>query len=129
MNPQGEGRVSDVSLTVKNNDAFLGALKSDPRFRFRESDLNHTDSARSIGVSPDDPYFHVDRSGATFGAHWDPTSSFNLESETKVRNGALTNDPIGIIGGLAEMGSAGVQHYGGRATVRQVQKYLTPSKQ
>jgi len=129
VNPQGEGRVSDVSFTVKNNDTFLGALKSDPRFRFRESDLNHIDSARSIGVSPDDPSFHVDRSGATFGAHWDPTSFFNLESETKVMNGILTNDPLGVIGGAAEMGSAGAQHYGGRATVQQVQKYLTPSKQ
>jgi RHS repeat-associated protein len=125
----GDGKVADVTFTVKNNDAFIGALKDDSRFRYRESDAGHADSFRLRTISADDPSFHVDRSGATFGAHWDPTSTFNLQSQERVMNGVLTRDPIGVIGGLAGMGSAGIQHYGGRATVEQVQKFITPSKQ
>lgn len=129
MTAQGDGKVADVTFTVKNNDAFIGALKDDARFRYRESDAGHADSFRLSTISADDPSFHVDRSGATFGAHWDPTSTFNLQSQERVMNGVLTGDPMGTIGGLAGMGSAGIQHYGGWATVEQVQKFLTPSKQ
>jgi hypothetical protein len=125
---RGDGRVADVTFTVKNNDAFIGALKNDSRFRYRESDAGHADSFRLRTISAADPSFHVDRSGATFRAHWDPTSTFNLQSQERVMNGVLRRDPIGVIGGLAGMGSAGIQHYGGRATVEQVQKFLTPSK-
>ena len=125
----GDGKVADVTFTAKNNEAFIGALKGDSRFRYRESDAGHADSFRLRTISADDPSFHVDRSGATFGAHWDPTSTFNLQSQERVMNGVLARDPMGAIGGLAGMGSAGIQHYGGRATVEQVQKFLTPSKQ
>jgi hypothetical protein len=125
----GDGKVADVTFTAKNNDAFIGALKGDSRFRYRESDAGHADSFRLRTISADDPSFHVDRSGATFGAHWDPTSTFNFQSQDRLMNGVFTRDPIGVVGGLAEMGSACIQHYGGRATVAQVQKFLTPSKQ
>jgi RHS repeat-associated protein len=129
VSAQGDGRVADVSFTAKNNEAFISALKSDPRFRYRESEQNHVDSFRLRTVSADDPSFHVDRKDAIFGAHWDPTSTFNLQSQQKVMNGVFAQDPLGAIGGMAEMGSAGIQHYGGRATVEQVQKFITPSKQ
>jgi RHS repeat-associated protein len=129
VNPQGEGRVAEVTFTAKNDAAFIGALKGDSRFRYRESDARHSQSFRRITISAADPSFHVVKDSPVFGAHWDPTSTFNLESQQKVENGVLTGNPMGAVGGLAEMGSAGAQHYGGKATVEQVQKFLTPSKQ
>jgi len=126
---QGDGKVADITFTAKNNDAFISALKNDPRFRYRESDAGHIDSFRLRTISSTDPSFHVDRSGATFGSHWDPTSTFNFQDQEKVMNGILVGDPWSVLGGAADMASAGTQHYGGRATVEQVQKFLTPSKQ
>ncbi len=126
---QGAGEVAVITFTVKNHDAFMGALKADPSYRYREKDVNHIDSFRLRTVSADDPSFHIVRDGGTFGSHWDPTSFFNLQSQQEVVNGVFSSNPMSIASGAAGMAIAGLRHYGGKATVEQVQKFLTPSKQ
>jgi RHS repeat-associated protein len=125
----GDGLQSSINFTVKDRDAFIGALKEtkdasgDKRFLYLESleaKMGHPDSTRELGYGVTDPSMHIDSGGPgseNFGAHWDPSSTFTRDSWKEL---GLDTIPGGVLRRVA----AGCYHWTGKASTQAVRQSL-----
>jgi hypothetical protein len=124
---RGDGKQADVNFTVKDHDAFIGALKESKdaygynRFLYLGTEQGHVDSTRELGYGVTDPSMHMGRDGpgdTHFGAHWDPTSFFTKDTW---KEWGLDTVP----GGVLRRPAAGAYHWvGPRASTEAVRQSL-----